>query len=97
MGIALLIFCGLLIYFFPSILGFHKRNATSIILLNLFLGWTLIGWVIALVWATSKDTIVIEPIKKQNISEELSRLNSLKESGVLSEQEFQSAKSKILQ
>lgn len=44
---------GLAIYFLPTILALvmRKRNAVGIILLNIFLGWTFIGWVIALVWA----------------------------------------------
>jgi T4 superinfection immunity protein len=32
-----------------------KRNTLSIFLLNCFLGWTLVGWVIALVWAVKTD------------------------------------------
>lgn len=47
-----LIFC---IYFLPAIIGNKKKNNTAIFVLNLFLGWTFIGWVIALVWATTKD------------------------------------------
>jgi hypothetical protein len=43
------------IYFLPSIVGYNKKNANAICILNLFLGWTFIGWVVALVWATSKD------------------------------------------
>ena len=46
---------GLVVYFIPSYVGRNKRNHTSIILLNLFLGWTFIGWVVALVWAAAKD------------------------------------------
>lgn len=42
-------------YFLPSIIGRNKRNANAICLLNIFLGWTVIGWVVALVWAASKD------------------------------------------
>ncbi|WP_442915449.1 superinfection immunity protein [Lentibacillus sp. JNUCC-1] len=44
-------------YFTPAIIGFvrKKDNALAIFLLNLFLGWSLIAWVISLVWATSKD------------------------------------------
>jgi hypothetical protein len=41
------------VYFLPGIVArvrdHHQENA--IVLLNLFLGWTLLGWVIALVWA----------------------------------------------
>lgn len=32
-----------------------KRQNSAIWTLNIFLGWTLIGWVIALVWAMMKD------------------------------------------
>ena len=55
-----LILMGLIlaIYFLPTIVGRNKRNATAILMLNLFLGWTVIGWVIALVWAFTNDTQV---------------------------------------
>ncbi len=45
----------LVIYFIPTIVGWNKKNGTSIMLLNLFLGWTLVGWVVALVWATTYE------------------------------------------
>ena len=45
----------LLIYFIPTIVGCRKRNAGSIFVLNLLLGWTLIGWVIALMWALTHE------------------------------------------
>ena len=47
---------GVLLYFLPSIVGRHKTNATAIFMLNLFLGWTFLGWVLALVWACTKDS-----------------------------------------
>lgn len=52
-----LILMGLIlaIYFLPTIVGRNKENGTAIFILNLFLGWTFIGWVVALVWATTKD------------------------------------------
>src|SRR5690349_1909673 len=45
------------LYFLPSIIAMVrcKRDTVSIVLLNLFLGWTLIGWVVALVWAAKVD------------------------------------------
>jgi hypothetical protein len=45
------------IYFIPSIYARsqHRRNTAAIFLLNLFLGWTLIGWIIACIWAEMKD------------------------------------------
>lgn len=47
----------LVVYFLPIIvaLGREKRNSPAIFLLNLFLGWTGIGWVVALVWAVMVD------------------------------------------
>lgn len=49
-------FLSLAIYFLPSIIAFagKRRNALAIFLLNFFLGWTFIGWVIALVWSVKK-------------------------------------------
>ena len=43
------------LYFVPSMIGGGKRNGTSIVLLNLFLGWTVIGWIAALIWAVAPD------------------------------------------
>ena len=52
---------GFVMYFLPAIIAFarSKRDATSILLLNFFLGWTAIGWVIALVWAVKTDVPVM--------------------------------------
>ena len=46
-----------ILYFLPTIVALvrSKRDSVSIVLLNVFLGWTLIGWVIALVWAFKVD------------------------------------------
>ena len=45
----------ILLYFLPAIIGRDKRDAAGIFLLNLFLGWTVIGWVIALIWACTAE------------------------------------------
>ena len=43
---------GLAIYFLPSIVALVRRHlsAPAIIVLNLLLGWTVLGWIFALVW-----------------------------------------------
>lgn len=48
---------GFVLYFLPAIVAFArgKRDAGAILVLNLLLGWTAIGWVIALVWALRQD------------------------------------------
>ena len=43
------------LYFVPSIVGWKKKNRQAIFILNFCLGWTFLGWVIALVWACTKD------------------------------------------
>jgi hypothetical protein len=44
------------LYFLPSIVAYNQKhhNADAICVLNLLLGWTFLGWVIALVWAVTK-------------------------------------------
>lgn len=52
---------GFVLYFLPSIVAFarSKRDSGAILVLNLLLGWTAIGWVIALVWALRHDAPVV--------------------------------------
>ncbi|NUQ57249.1 MAG: superinfection immunity protein [Candidatus Paceibacter sp.] len=44
-------------YFLPTTIAIIRRrtNTMSIFVLDLFLGWTLIGWVIALAWSVATD------------------------------------------
>ena len=48
---------GLLFYFLPTVCAFYrKHNARAgIFVLNLLLGWTLIAWVIALIWSLNAN------------------------------------------
>ena len=52
------ILLAILAYFLPSITGHNKRSAGGIFLLNFFLGWTFIGWIVALLWACASDVPV---------------------------------------
>lgn len=51
----LLVLIAIAIYFFPSSIAKLRKHhqATAIFVLNIFLGWTLLGWVVALVWAAT--------------------------------------------
>ena len=42
-----------LIYFIPAIVALKRKhhNRTAIFALNFFAGWTLLGWIVALVWS----------------------------------------------
>jgi len=52
---------GFVMYFLPSIIALarSKRDILAIFLLNLFLGWSVIGWIVALVWALKSDVVVV--------------------------------------
>ncbi len=54
--------CVIAWYFLPTIIGVHrgKRNTSSIFVVNLFFGWTLIGWVVALAWALAYEATTAE-------------------------------------
>ena len=53
MLIGLLLCCT--VYFLPFGLALlrNKRNKASILALNILLGWTFVGWVVAFVWGVS--------------------------------------------
>lgn len=80
----------------------NHENLPAIGVLNLFLGWTFIGWVVCLVWAFKNSPGVnINPISvnygsKASTLDELERLAKLRDSGALTEEEFQAQKEKTL-
>jgi hypothetical protein len=53
----------LFVHFLPSYLAFQRKHphSVAILLLNIFLGWTLIAWVILLVWALASPPAVAAP------------------------------------
>jgi threonine/homoserine/homoserine lactone efflux protein len=46
------------VYFLPSFIAKYRKhnNELAITVTNLFFGWTFIGWVISLIWASTNDT-----------------------------------------
>lgn len=46
-------------YFLPTIIAGarHKTNLVGIFLVNFLLGWSVIGWIVALVWAVSTERV----------------------------------------
>ena len=47
----------LALYLLPTIivLARRKRNVLGPILVNVLLGWTFVGWIVALIWALTVD------------------------------------------
>ncbi|MBI1233079.1 MAG: superinfection immunity protein [Alphaproteobacteria bacterium] len=54
-----------LLYFIPTIVALLRghHNAFAIFLTNLLFGWTIIGWLITLIWST---TAIIHRVQVQN-------------------------------
>lgn len=54
--VGLLGLLSLLAYFIPSFVAISRDhpNKIAIVELNLFLGWTTVGWAVALFWALSQ-------------------------------------------
>lgn len=42
-------------YFLPTIIAWKKTFGGQIFLLNLLLGWTGLGWIIALIWSVKHN------------------------------------------
>lgn len=57
MPIELTLLIAVLIYIIPSIISWNRKRGTGIAALNILLGWTVIGWIIALIWALSADKV----------------------------------------
>jgi len=97
LGGFLLFGLGLALYFLPTIVGNTKSNIGAIFMLNLLLGWTLIGWVVALVWAmTNDDKKQAAPTDKAGKYDQLQKLDELRVKGVLSTEEFIREKEKVM-
>jgi hypothetical protein len=109
-GTALIFFClGCLLYFLPSIIAVRRRsdNLVAVLAVNLFAGWTFIGWIVALVLAlsTGGDTTYTsygrsrdreDPMVQQYKLEQLRQLKALLDEGALTRDEFNRQKAVIL-
>ncbi|WP_259367376.1 MULTISPECIES: superinfection immunity protein [Pseudomonas] len=96
-----------LFYFPPTIVAWLRQhpNRVSIFLLNLLLGWTVIGWLIALIWSASAirrappaetRSAPESPDSRMDDYQRLEQLAALKERGHLTQEEFDVEKRRIL-
>jgi hypothetical protein len=90
------------IYMLPSIMGRDKNKFNSILLLNIFLGWTVIGWGLLLVWAlkTDKDPLRVYRSKTLDccpkIEAELTKLKNLFRAGEITKDDYHQETSKLI-
>jgi len=62
MTTALVFLFGCFFYFLPVIVAVSRKhnNAAAIGVLNFFLGWTIAGWIVALVWSMTDNVKRVE-------------------------------------
>lgn len=96
----------LAIYFLPTIaaLGTKHPQATSVAIINLLLGWTLIGWVVALVmsqWQRPAVPVAVvstpPPQPVQDLAARLARLDELAAAGVITDEERQRQRTALIE
>jgi hypothetical protein len=53
----MIVYVFLALYILPACVAMVRghKNVNPIILINLFFGWTLLGWAIALIWAMTDN------------------------------------------
>jgi len=62
--------CGVAMYFMPAIVAHHRQHVSSgkIFLINLLLGWSVVGWIVCFAWACSGNTrqqiIYLPPVRR---------------------------------
>ena len=92
----LIIVITLAIYIIPTIVAVKRKhpNKVAIILINIFLGWSFLGWIGALIWACILPN---SEAKNNNKYEDLAKLQKLKDEGTISKEEFEIEKQKVLE
>lgn len=53
----------LALYFVPTLIALHRqhRQKLAIFALNLLLGWTFLGWAVAIVWSLTSERDLTRP------------------------------------
>lgn len=92
-----------------------RANFSSIAIVNIFLGWTFIGWVVALAWACSNKpsdsehrlqsmgpisvrppSATVSTTPRHSVADEIQKLADLRTSGLITDEEFNAQKAKLL-
>ena len=108
--VAVMVIISVLVYFFPSMVARKNGNLIVILLVNFFFGVSLVGWVIALIWAiqgrggpsrcarieTESPTISTPSQQSPEFDDRLRKLAKLQQDGILTSEEFADRKKRIL-
>lgn len=92
------------LYLLPGIIASIRghRQQPAIWLVDILLGWTFVGWIVALVWACMTPEIqtrfipLPQPRPASDPAAEIERYAKLHASGALTEAEFSAKKAQLL-
>ena len=81
---------GTFVYFLPFLYAWKTKHPNTLVIfvINILTGWTVVGWVAAMIFATQKPT--------GGLQEKLKALDDLKNRGLITEQEYTASRSKLL-
>ena len=82
----------------------RHNDKIPIFIVNILLGWTFIGWVVALVWSFTSNTENQKVTQQQNtvnhndnsLINQLERLKKLHDEHILNDEEFEEQKHNLL-
>lgn len=87
------------LYFLPSVIAVLRRhpNPVALIVVNLVFGWTMLGWFICLIWSfASAPQVTVQTHHRPSVADELDKLAALRDRGVLTDEEFERRKKRLL-
>jgi Superinfection immunity protein len=111
-GLSVLILFGLIIaavYFIPAGVAFSNGHPHALVIAvaNTLFGWTLLVWIVALVWACHKPRppVVINQVAagpppvppRPTLERELEHLEALRSRQLVSDEEYQARRRKLLE
>jgi hypothetical protein len=60
MDLYALIIVGVIVYLYPSYVAIGRNHENVILAFNALLGWTVLGWIAALVWALKSEKLPVD-------------------------------------
>lgn len=92
------------LYMLPGLIARSRKHphAARILVMNFFTGWTVLGWIGCLIWVFVPPPVAPHssqgPMSSNgaSLAEEIARLSALVSDGVLTKDEFEAQKRKLL-
>ena len=88
------------LYFLPYLIANKREHqqTRAIYILNIFAGWTVVAWIVALIWAHTvpSENIHIHEAETKSEAGKIREFKELYDSGIISKEEFEEKKRQLL-